>query len=236
MKPILENWRKFLNEEESVEQPADPAEVIMQAWENTSESHLKKSFSQRAPGGAGSTFDSGTTLESLRNANWQQHPDPNGYIRDPAKGFVTADLGGVLGMLPVGSLPEQQQVRFQPAHMGQAKSDTGETAYEAVSVFKGGRPQMDSTTLLIGPQWYSGHAKDPEKPVIWTFYPGDPTPPPAKGAPRFIVEKDITSKVPNAQQIESGFESEDGTPMNAYVGTIADAKTLGFGNIKYVEK
>jgi len=221
-----------LNEEEK--QAVDAVEAVKQAWENTSESHLKKSFSQRAPGGAGSTFDSGTTLDSLREANWQRHPDPNGYIREPAKGFVTTDLGGVLGMLPVGSLPEQQQVRFQPAHMGQAKSDTGETAYEAVSIFKGGRPQMGSTTLLVGSQWYPGHAKDPEKPVIWTFYPGDPTPPPS--GPRFIVENDITSKVPNAQQVNSGFKNEDGTPMNAYVGTIADAIALGFGNIKHVEK
>jgi hypothetical protein len=229
MKLLLENWRKYLTEEEEV----SDSEIIGQAWENTSEGHLRKAFSQRAPGGAGSTFDSGATLESLKNAGWGQHPDPNGYIREPARGFVTNDLGGVLGVLPVGSLPEQQQVRFQPAHMGQVKSDTGETAYEAVSVFKGGRPQVDSTTLLIGPQWFTGHAKDPEKPVIWTFYPGDPTPPPS--GPRFIVEKDIISKVPNAQQVESGFKNEDGTPMNAYVATIADAMALGFGNIKYVE-
>ena len=227
----MENWNKFLNEEEEPEVFANP---VVEAWNNTSEEHLKKSFSQRAPGGAGSTFDSGTSLESLKNAKWQKHPDPDGYIREPAKGFITNDIGGVLGMLPATSLPEQQQVRFQPAHMGQVKSDTGETAYEAVSVFEGGRPVMNKTTILIGPKWYSGHAKDPEKPVIWTFYPGDPTPPPT--GPRFIVEKDIISKIPKAQRVKSKFKKEDGTSMNSYIGTIKDAKTLGFGNIKYVEK
>tara|TARA_R110000737_G_scaffold201802_2_gene221079 strand:+ start:4241 stop:4957 length:717 start_codon:yes stop_codon:yes gene_type:complete len=238
MKVLLENWRRYVNEEQAAgaSQELDAAEIVRQAWENTSEGHLQKAFSQRAPGGAGSTFDDGTTLETLRSAGWSPHPDPNAYVRDPARGFVTDAVGGVLGMLPVGSLPDQHEVRFQPAHMGQAKSDTGEAAYEAVAGFEGGRPPMTNTTLLIGPQWYQGHAKDAEKPVIWTFYPGDPAPPPAKDAPRFIVEQDILTKTPNTQKIESGFEDEKGGKMLAYVGTIADAKALGFGNIKYVGK
>ena len=235
MKLIMENWKMFLSEQED-SQGSDAATMVRRAWENTSEDHLVKSFKQRAPGGAGSTFDDETTLETLGNAPWSVHPDPDNYVRDPARGFITNTIGGALGMLPIGSLPDNHPVRFQPAHMGQAKDGSGETAYEALAVFQGGRPEMNHSTLLIGPQWYSGHAKDPEKPVIWTFYPGDPTPPPAQDAPRFIIEKDILTKAPNTQKVDSGFKGEEGAPLAAYVGTIADAKTLKFGNIKYTEK
>ena len=234
MKLLLENWREYLREEESESQELSAEETVRQAWENTAETHLQKSFAQRAPGGAGSTFDDGVTLESLGSASWQLHPDPNNYVREPAQGFVTDNFGGALGMLPVGGLPNTHAVRFQPAHMGQVKDEGGNTAYEAVAVFKGGRPQMKHATLLIGPQWYPGHAKDSEKPVIWTFYLGDPTPPPAQDAPRFIVEKDILTKTPHTQKVDSGFENE-GVRLPAYVGTIADAKKLKFGNIKHVE-
>ena len=256
MKLILEKWNKFVNESEAEEsQELDAAAIVRQAtaivkqaWDNTSESHLEEAFGQRAPGGAGSTFDDGTTLDTLETANWHPHPHKN-VREDPKtpgypKAFKT-NIGGVLGMLPVGSLSDNQVVRFQPAHVGQAKvpknapekekHKIGKISYEAVATFKGGRPQESHATLLIGPQWYPGHAKDSNKPVIWTFYPGDPTPPPDKGAPQFIVEKDILTKTPNTKEVRSGFKSKEGEELQAYIGTIADAKKLQFGNIKFVE-
>ncbi len=237
---LFENWRKFMKEEEEPtpeENSQDPMELIKMAWENTSDSHLTKGFSQRAPGGAGSTFEKGVDLNKLKNASWQTHPDKKGYIRSPAKGFLTTDFGGVLGMLPVATLADNDPnmvVRFQPAHMGQAKTPNGEIIYEVVTSFKGGRPEMKTATLLIGPKWYPGHAKDDNKPVIWTFYPGDPTPPPNPNAPRYILAKDIAKQA--SKKIDSGFKTDDGKSLPAFYGTISDAAKLGYGNIKHVDK
>tara|TARA_B100001123_G_scaffold74689_4_gene84271 strand:+ start:2331 stop:3041 length:711 start_codon:yes stop_codon:yes gene_type:complete len=234
----MENWNKFVTEEEAEDPSTNLIELLKQAWENTSEAHLAKGFGQRSPGGAGSTFDEGTTLDTLKDASWQ--PFEHKYVRqNPENGYpkaFKADIGGVLGMLPVSALAESNpnmKVRFQPAHMGQAKTPDGETVYEVVTSFEGGRPQMNMTTLLIGPKWYPGHAKDDDKPVIWTFYPGEPTPPPNPKSPRYILEKDITKYTTDS--VDSGFKDEEGNSMAAYIGTIGDAAKLGYGNIKHVE-
>ena len=226
---LVEGWRNFINENES----ADMSNEVLEAWNNTSDAHLNKSFKQRAPGGAGSTFDDQVTLEKLKNANWRIHPDPNNYVRSPAVAYVTNDFGGVLGMLPVDALSDSVSVKFQPAHMGDAKTPEGDIIYEAVTAFEGGRPQQDNTTLLVGPKWYPGHAKDESKNVIWTFFPGDPTPPPNPNAPRFILADDIRKL--GLEEVESGFLDQDGNDIVAFKGTIKNAKELGYGNIKHVD-
>jgi hypothetical protein len=242
---LFENWRRYVTEdEEETEEPtpevspSDPMELLKIAWENTSDAHLSKGFSQRAPGGAGSTFDEGTSLETLKSASWQ--PIEHEYVRQDETGYpkaFKADIGGVLGMLPVSALADSDpnmRVRFQPAHMGQAKTPEGEIVYEVVTSFEGGRPQMKMTTLLIGPKWYPGHAKEDDKPVIWTFFPGDPTPPPNPNAPRYILANDIAKHT--SEKVDSGFKDGEGNSIGpAFYGTISDAAKLGYGNIKHVD-
>ena len=226
---LVEGWRIFLNENESTSMPSE----LLEAWNNTDNEHLNKSFKQRALGGAGSTFDEQVTLDKLKNASWKIHPDPNNYVRPPAVAYVTNDFGGVLGMLPVDSLDNNVSVRFKPAHMGDAKTPEGDVIYEVVTTFEDGRPQQDNTTLLIGPKWYSGHAKDESKSVVWTFFPGDPTPPPNPNAPKYILADDIRKL--GLEETASGFIDQDGNDMIAFKGTIKNAKELGYGNIKYVD-
>jgi hypothetical protein len=228
---LVEGWRSFLNENESISMPSE----LLEAWNNTTDEHLNESFKQRAPGGAGSTFDEQVTLDKLKNASWKIHPDPKNYVREPAIAYVTNDFGGVLGMLPVGSLDRSERVKFQPAHMGKAFTDDGDVIYEAVASFKGGRPQRKNTTLLIGPKWKgkSNHAKDESKNVVWTFFPGDPTPPPNPNAPKYILADDIRKL--GLEETASGFIDQDGNDMIAFKGTIKNAKELGYGNIKYVD-
>jgi len=216
MKLLLENWRRYLKEEVEVA----PLLSLEEIWNNTSDEHLKTSFGQRSPGGAGSTFEEGTTLESLKEAAWE--PYTHEFIREPASGYRANNIGGVLGMLPSDEFPDDKEVTFQAAHMGKAQKD-GKTIYEVVTTFDGGRPLVNHATLLVGPKWRAAHAKDPNKPVVWTFFPGDATPPPGN----LIFAEDVEKL-----RIEKG-KDKFGKP--SYVGNIGDAKELGYKNIKHLE-
>jgi len=219
MKLLMENWRRYLKEEVEGEASLSFEEI----WNNTSDEHLKTSFGQRSPGGAGSTFEDGTTLESLKNAtDWR--PIKHKNIGGSASGWRTDKVGGVLGMLPSDDFPDDKEVTFQAAHMGKAQKD-GKTIYEVVTTFDGGRPSRSWTTLLVGPKWphVPGHAKDPNKPVVWTFFPGDATPPP--GNLIFAEHIEELGRKPGKDKF--------GKP--SYVGNIGDAKKLGYKNIKHSE-
>ena len=148
---------------------------IEQAFDNTDSGYMSKSLEQRNPGpaSAGSTFDSFTTFEDLKFANWKPANDP--AIQAPGQGFITNQFGGTLGITEIDTLPMTQMVVLQPAHKGQAKIREGEhkgkcPAECAAVLSKSQLKKVDFTTLIIGPD-----RADPNKLTVWTFFPGPAT-------------------------------------------------------------
>ena len=148
---------------------------IEQAFDNTDSTYMAKSLEQRNPGpaAAGSTFDSLTTFEDLKFANWKPANDP--AIKPPGQGFITKQFGGTLGITEIDTLPMDQMVVLQPAHKGQAKIREGEhkgkcPAECAAVLSKGQLKKVDFTTVIIGPD-----RVDPSKTIVWTFFPGPAT-------------------------------------------------------------
>ena len=211
MKLILENWNKFINEQE--EGPS----LIATAFQNTDQGHLDASIEQRTPGpkSAGSTFSQPVSVQDLIQANWVPHPHPD--ITSPAMGFK-APIPGTLGMADINEAPDELQYWFQPAHGGKAMTkepnpQTGESEVlaEVVANIPEGARGVEHTTLLLGPS-----REDPEKIQVWTFFPGDPTPQLPEITMREVKEKYNTT--------------EDRIP-----GTKQDAIDMGYGFVKHAD-
>ena len=209
MELIIENWRKFLTENKT-------SEIVRNAFENTPSDYLEASIKQRNPGegAAGSTFSSPVSLEELVSADWEQfnHPD----INKPAIGFK-APIPGELGIAKIDGLPNEQSVRFQPAHGGkvtvkdESSPKFGQQLAEVVTNIPDGNRSVDHTTLILGPS-----QGDSNKLRVWTFFPGDPT-------PKF---PDITM-----DDVRKAFNSEN----DVVIATVADAKKIGYSFVKHVE-
>lgn len=149
-------------------------QTIEQAFDNTDPGYMAKSIEQRNPGpnSAGSTFHTSVTADDLKYANWEPANDP--AINPPGQGFV-APISGMLGIAKLDTLSPSKKVAFQPAHKGQSKIREGEFAGQcpaecATNLSEDEREQVDFTTLIIGPD-----RSDPEKTVVWTFFPGPAT-------------------------------------------------------------
>lgn len=147
---------------------------IAQAFDNTDASYMSKSLEQRNPGpnSAGSTFHTPVTLEDLKGANWEPSKDP--AIQSPGIGFE-APISGMLGITKLENLDQNRKVAFRPAHKGQAKIREGEFAGQVpaevvANLSESERENVDFTTLILGPD-----RQDPEKTVVWTFFPGPAT-------------------------------------------------------------
>ena len=195
---------------------SEDTDVVAQAFKNSDPSYLEASIKQRNPGpqAAGSVFTRAVTLEDLVNASWTPHDHPN--INPPAIGFK-ASLPGVLGIAEVSSLPDEQTVRFQPAHGGKVvvkdeeSPKYGQQLAEVVTNIPEQNRQVEHTTLLLGPS-----KEDPEKLIVWTFHPGDPT-------PKF---PDVT--MDDVREVL-------GQKGETVSGTVADAKRLKYNFVKHVE-
>tara|TARA_R100000008_G_C3525407_1_gene136313 strand:+ start:172 stop:810 length:639 start_codon:yes stop_codon:yes gene_type:complete len=203
MKLILENWRHYLKEF------VEAHTAVKKAFEDTDPDYLEKSIEQRNPGpeAAGSVFAEPQAVQSLIDAEWTPYPHEN--IKPPATGFK-ADIPGTLGIVPIDVLPEEQEIRFQPAHGGAVKNEEGQHLAEVVAQIPEGDREVEHTTLIIGPS-----KEDPEKFQVWTFFPGDAT-------PKF---PDITM-----DSIRAKMNSEEEKVM----ATVADAKDAGFNFVKHV--
>ena len=209
MKLLMENWRRFVNE------GADP-EVVRDAFANTPPDYMEASVKQRNPGpeSAGSTFSSPTSVQELVSANWvpYNHPD----IKSPAVGFK-APISGELGIAEISGLPDDQVVRFQPAHGGkvtvtdESSPKFGQQLAEVATDIPAGNRSVSHTTLILGPS-----PEDPNKLRVWTFFPGDPTP-----------------KLPDITMDD--VRRALGSKEEEIVATVADAKQMGYTFVKHAE-
>lgn len=124
-------------------------------------------------------------LEKLQAAQWEDFKHP--AIAAPAKGFVTRDLTGVVGLVSLAELEPGTPVRLCDGHA------TGFLS----AVVVGGQPQeVDFVVLLVGP-----NDSPAAETVIWTFHPGNPVRPSS-------LELDAASdrKITAAEAIKLGFD------------------------------
>jgi hypothetical protein len=209
MKLLLENWREYLNENANMSSVRD-------AFANTPSDYLEASVKQRnpGPGSAGSTFSSPISVEELVSASWEPYNHPD--IESPAIAFK-APISGQLGIADIDSLPDDQPVRFQPAHAGKAtvkdedSPDFGQQTAEVAASIPEGNRTVQHTTLILGPS-----QEDASKLRVWTFFPGDPT-------GKF---PDITMN-----RVRGEFNTED----EVVAGTVFDAKKMGYKFVKHIE-
>jgi len=180
---------------------ADVSQII----DNTDPAYLQKTLDTRNPGGgiqAGSVFLSPQTPDSLKSADWT--PLHSSAINPPGIAF-TAPIPGILGITPIDVLPPGTPVRFQLSHGG-AGGKSG-VSMEVVAQFNASLSRVDNTTLIAGPS-----RTDPDKYVVWTFHPGDPSP-----MGQEITQSTVLSHFPDSR------------------GTVEDAIDLGFNFVKRVE-
>jgi len=181
--------------------PEEAKLVAVNAIDNTDSEYMKKSLEQRNPSSqsAGSTFLTPISVDDLKIADWKPYNHPN--ITSPAIAYK-ADIPGKLGIAELKLLPSDLRVRFQPAHKGASMG------VEVVAEIPQRSLVVDHTTLILGP------SKDnPNKLVVWTFFPGDPT---------SQSEPIMMDKVREVVGGEGDF---------AY-GTVADAINIGFNFAK----
>lgn len=190
-------------------------QIIQDAFDNTDQTYMEASLKQRNPGpdSAGSTFNSKTTFEDLKFAQWEPANDP--AIQAPAEGYKTDQFGGLLGIASLDSLPQNLRVVLQPAHGGKAKIREGEYAGQnpaecAASLTDSQRMAVDFTTLIVGPD-----RTDPNKTVVWTFFPG----------PATFKFKDIPFQM---------LQEKYGTTEDKIVLTVGEAIELGYNFCKHV--
>jgi hypothetical protein len=207
MKLLLENWREYLNEN---------TKLVSDAFSNTPADYIEASVNQRNPGpdSAGSTFASPMSVEELISANWE--PYDHADIQSPAVGFK-APISGQLGIADINQLPDNQTVRFQPAHGGkvtvkdEGSPKFGQQLAEVVTNIPPGNREVEHTTLILGPS-----QEDKTILRVWTFFPGDPT-------PKF---PDITM-----DDVRNRFKTQDETVIAA----VSDAAKMGYTFVKHAE-
>jgi len=195
---------------EGTEVDESARDIVAKAIDNTPADYMERSFAQRTPGpsAAGSTFISPQTIETLKAANWT----PLTHNRDAIKTHTIAyeaNIPGILGAADINDYSDDMEVVIQPAHAGKGiDRETGKMKAEIVGVLPGGMPQVDFTTIILGPN-------DKGKLQVYTFHPGAPT---AQGKKIFL------------QDMKELFNTEsDKIKIN-----LGEAKELGFVTIKHV--
>lgn len=188
---------------------------IQEAFDNTDKSYMLASLKQRnpGPGSAGSTFDEYTTFDDLKFAKWEDANDP--AIKLPARGFISRQLSGLLGITRLETLPQNMTVVLQPAHGGKAKIRDGEYAGQnpaecAAVLTNSQRMSVDFTTLIIGPS-----REDSNKLSVYTFFPG----------PATFKFKDIPFQM---------LQKKLGTTESQIKTTVSIALELGYNYCKHV--
>lgn len=120
-------------------------------------------LAQRNPGptSLGSVFREAQTRTSLTLAPWEPYAHP--AVQAPAVAFK-APIPGLLGVVELEGLPLDLPVTL---------ADPKGTGFlEATVELQGGRPAVDFTVLLLGPD-----RADPQVETLWTFFPGEPIAP-----------------------------------------------------------
>jgi hypothetical protein len=135
------------------------AEAIARTVEHVP-GHFEMTLASRQPGGTGSVFRSRTSRKDLERAEWLRYDSP--HVAPGCVSFVTYDLPGHLGVVPLADVPCGQRVRFE---------DPKGTGFPSVVTTVRGPvgPSVGSTTIILGDR----HGRE----VVYTFHPGDPIPP-----------------------------------------------------------
>lgn len=141
---------------------------VQQAILNTPVDYLQKTLSMRNPGpkAQGSVFSEEQDPVGLSKASWEPYSHPE--IQAPAKGFKAA-IPGFFGMVKISELDPEKLIHFVPSRKGTGYVDATiiVSAERAAQL----RKPVDFTVALVGPGDEEG------KDVLWTVFPGDPTPP-----------------------------------------------------------
>ena len=143
---------------------------VSQAILNTTNEYFSATVKQRsrmAQEQAGSSIPLSSRLlkDALYCADWMPYHHP--AIKDEARGFMTKDIGGTVGVVPLSSLDfaSGSGVVFDDT------KDTGMVSLLApTSVVYANRQERDYTVIILGMD-----AKGKE--IVYTFHPGDPVPP-----------------------------------------------------------
>lgn len=194
------------------EEDMSPKEMVAAAIDNTPPDYMERSLKQRSPGpdAAGSTFLQPETAESLKDADWKPLTQNAQAITPPAIAFQ-ADIPGNLGAADINDYPDDLEAVIQPAHGGKGiHRGTGKLMAELAAVLPSGMPQVDFTTIILGPS-----KDDPSKMQVWTFHPGAPA---TQGIPVFLED----------------MKKEFGTEDDKILTTVGKAKELGFVTIKHI--
>ena len=149
--------------------------------------YAERMFSQRLPGGTGSIFegyDRDSLEVAIRIAHWVKasHPD----IARGCQGYVTNDIkDGMYGMVRIAAQPDDALFEIVDY------KNTGKVSL----VLKGAasRIRTDETWLIVGPNM----GED----VVYTFYPGEPTPMATTGTDELPVGTVLTK----AEALAKGF-------------------------------
>jgi len=179
---------------------------VAEIFDRSDRAYLEKTLKTRNPG---SSMQAGSVFLEPQDVESLKAADWEPLKNknvNPPAVAFTAPIPGMLGYVPIENLPDDLPVRFQLSHGG-AGGKSGDAA-EVVAAFNDSFAGVENTTLICGPD-----AKQKGALVVWTFHPGDPG---AQGAE--INLTDIKWDFPDGR------------------ATIADAKELGFKNVKRVEK
>ena len=185
----------------------ESSSIVAQAIDNTDPAYLARTLEMRNPSG---TMKAGSTFKQPQTPESLKSanwkPLNHPNISSPKIGF-TGDIPGTLGVISIDELPDQMPVRFQLIHAGTG-GDSGK-GMEVAAAFNPSDADVSETTIILVPD-----RNDPKKHVVVTFFPGDPTPP---------FSEDIT-----IDMVKEKFPD--------MIGTVADAKELGFKFVKRIEK
>lgn len=195
-----------------LENDQDSKKIVQDAIDNTDPVYLEKSLTQRNPSeqSAGSTFKSAQTAESLKQADWKPLQHSPEAIKSPAIAYE-APIPGRLGVADVNDFSDSLQAVIEPSHAGKGVDlETGNLKAQLVATLPGGYPEVDFTTMILGPT-----REDPNKLQVWTFHPGAPV---RSENPVFMDD----------------MKKKFNTTSNAIPTTIGEAKKLGFQFVKHV--
>lgn len=122
------------------------------------------------------SFYPNATVHDLRarlmGAKWEPYKHPS--FREGSHGFITRDMGnGCLGVVDINWLPQDTVLTLLDPKGGKAHWDGRQKVDACWSTPEGFEWPVQSHTIAItGPDESS-----PSGDVLFTFYPGDPTPP-----------------------------------------------------------
>ena len=214
---IKEQYWKIISEQEDSKDSSSKEssqQIVSKAIDNTPTDYMERSLAQRTPGpnAAGSTFKSSQSAESLKSADWKPLSHNAGAITSPAVAFE-ASIPGLLGAADITSYSDNEMpVVIQPAHGGKGiHRASGKLMAEIVGVLPGGQPDVNFTTIILGPM-----KEDPKKLQVYTFHPGAPA---AQGTPIFL------------EDMKRKFKTES----DKIKISLGEAKSLGFVTVKHVD-